>query len=309
VLDQWPAFSVLTFGVAPYEALEREWKWAEEIGFGGVWVPDTFTLQGLADFETWALLAAVARTTRRARIGSLVTVIMARPPALLAASVLTVDHISGGRVRLGIGVGDTPEDADALGLPRWPARERVDRLGEQLEILDRVLRGETVATTGIYYALSGVKPVTPVQRPRPPIVVAAEGPRAMRLAARYADGWVTLAGQPPKEWAGGGGGPISRDQAVAATRDRAERLASAAHDAGRDPRAIRKIALAYRQPVDPLTSLDAFDDFVGAFAAAGIDEFVFYWPPVADLRARHPVAEARRREVERIASARFSSLT
>jgi alkanesulfonate monooxygenase SsuD/methylene tetrahydromethanopterin reductase-like flavin-dependent oxidoreductase (luciferase family) len=234
---------------------------------------------------------------------------MARPPALLAASVLTVDHISGGRVCLGIGVGDTPEDADALGLPRWPARERVDRLGEQLEILDRALRGEPVERTGPYYTVSAMKPATPVQRPRPPIVVAAEGPRAMRLAGRYADGWVTLAGQPPKEWAGGSGAPLSRDQAVAATRDRADRLASAAHDAGRDPRAIRKIALAYRQPVDPLSSLDAFDDFVGAFAAAGIDELVFYWPPVADLRARRPVAEARRREVERIASARFSSLT
>jgi len=306
VPDGWPAFSVLTFGCAPYEALEREWKWAEEIGFGGVWVPDTFALQGLADFETWALLAAVARTTRRVRIGSLVTVIMARAPALLAASVRTVDHISGGRVRLGIGVGDTPEDADALGLPRWPARERVDRLGEQLEILDRLLRGETVARTGTYYAISALQPATPVQRPRTPIVVAAEGPRAMRLAARYADGWVTLAGQPPKEWAGGGGAPLSRDQAVAATRERADRLTSAARDAGRDPRAIRKIALAYRQPVDPLTSLDAFDDFVGAFAAAGIEEFVFYWPPVADLRERRPVTEARRREVERIASARFS---
>jgi alkanesulfonate monooxygenase SsuD/methylene tetrahydromethanopterin reductase-like flavin-dependent oxidoreductase (luciferase family) len=306
VVEGSPAFSVLTFGVAPYEALEREWKWAEEIGFGGIWVPDTFTLQGLADFETWALLAAVARSTHRARIGSLVTVIMARPPALLAAAVLTVDHISGGRVRLGIGVGDTPEDADALGLPRWPPRERVDRLGEQLQILDRLLRGEAVAQAGTYYAISAVQPATPVQRPRPPILVAAEGPRAMSLAARHADGWVTLAGQPPKEWAGGGA-PLGRDQAVAATRERADRLASAARDAGRDPRAIRKIALAYRQPVDPLSSLDAFDDFVGAFAAVGIDEFVFYWPPLADLRASRPVPEARRREVERIASARFSS--
>lgn len=300
-------FSVLTFGVAPYETLEREWRWAEEIGFGGVWVPDTFTLQGLADFETWTLLAAVARATHRVHVGSLVTVIMARHPALLARSILTVDHISGGRVRVGIGVGDTPEDADALGLPRWPPRERVDRLGEQLAILNHLLRGETISKRGTYYSVLAGKPVSPVQIPRPPIIVAAEGPRALLLAARYADGWVTLAGQPPKEWAGGGGGPSSRAQAVVATRERIERLTSAARDAGRDPHAIRKIALAYRQAVDPLTSLDAFDEFVGAFAAAGIEEFVFYWPPVADLRASRPVDDARRRQVERIASARFFS--
>lgn len=299
-----PIFSVLTFGVAPYDALEREWKWAEDVGFAGVWVPDTFTLRGLTDFETWTLLAAIARTTSRARIGSLVTVIMARHPTLLAANALTVDHISGGRVDVGLGVGDTPEDADALGLPRWPARERVDRLGEQLEILDGLLRGQSVTKSGTYYSVAGAAPALPVQQPRPPLIVAAEGPRALALAARYADGWVTLAGQPPKEWAGGGG-TLSRDEAVAATRARVGRLDAAAKDAGRDPQSIRKIALAYRQPVDPLTSLDAFDDFVGAFSTAGVEEFVFYWPPTADLRGRRPVDEARRREVERIAAARF----
>lgn len=300
-----PNFSVLTFGVGPYDTLEREWKWAEDVGFRGIWVPDTFTLRGLTDFETWTLLASIARTTRRARIGSLVTVIMARHPTLLAASALTVDHISSGRVDVGLGLGDTPEDADALGLPRWSPRERVDRLGEQLEILDGLLRGQSVVKSGTYYSVGGAAPARPVQQPRPPIIVAADGPRALALAARHADGWVTLAGQPPRDSAGGWQ-PLSRDEAVAATRARVDRLATAARDAGRDPQAIRKIALAYRQQVDPLTSLDAFDDFVGAFSTAGIQEFVFHWPPTADLRARRPVDEGRRREVERIAAARFS---
>lgn len=299
-----PTFSILTFGVAPYEALEREWRWAEDVGFSGIWVPDTFTLPGLTDFETWTLLAAAARATTRARIGSLVTVIMARHPTLLATSVLTVDHISGGRVELGLGTGDMPSDAEALGLPRWPPRERVDRLGEQLEILDHLLRGESITKSGAYYSVTGAAPARPIQQPRPPIIVAAEGPRALMAAARYADGWVTLAGQPVKD-ASGGGRAVSREEAVATTRERIARLQSAAGAAGRDPAAIRKIALAYRQPVDPLTSLDAFDEFVGAFGSVGVEEFVFYWPPVLDLRARRPVDESRRREVERIAAARF----
>lgn len=169
-----------------------------------------------------------------------------------------------------------------------------------------MLRGETVEKSGAYYSVVRAAPARPVQQPRPPIVVAAEGPRALALAARYADGWVTLAGQPLKGWIRGEQ-PLSRDEAVAATRARVERLAAAMREAGREPDVIRKIAIAYRQPVDPLTSLDAFDDFVGAFSTAGIQELVFYWPPAADLRARRPIDDARRREVERIAAARFST--
>jgi alkanesulfonate monooxygenase SsuD/methylene tetrahydromethanopterin reductase-like flavin-dependent oxidoreductase (luciferase family) len=299
-------FSILTFGVAPYEALEREWRWAEEAGFDGVWVPDSWTLSGLSNFEVWTLLAAVSRVTTRMRVGSLVATIIPRHPTLLAANALTVDHISRGRVELGLGVGDTPEDCDAFGLPRWEARERVDRLTEQLSILDRLLRGEPVEYRGTHYSVSHAQPAEPVQQPRPPIVVAAEGPRAMRLAARYADGWATLAGQPAKVWAGGSGKPSTQSEAVAATRSRVAQVEAFAAEMGRDGEAIRKIALAYRQPVDPLSSIDAFDDFVGSFSGAGIDEFVFYWPPVADLRERRAISDERRREVDRIAAARLA---
>ncbi len=294
-------FGILTFGVAPYADLEREWRWADEIGLDTAWITDTFALPGLSDYEAWTLLAALAGATSRVRIGTLITTLVARHPALLASAALTVDHISGGRLELGIGAGDEPADGDVFGLPRWAPEERLARLDEYVRLLDRLLRGDTVESAGRHYDVTRASLTAPVQRPRPPIVVAAEGPRALLLAARHADGWCTLGGRPTTR-----GQTVSHDDAVGATRARVVRLEQACRDAGRDPAAIRRIVLAFRAPVDPLTSLDAFDDFVGRYAEVGMDEFVFYWPPPSVLREhRRPSAE-QRGQLERIASARFA---
>lgn len=296
-------FGILTFAVAPYEVLEREWRWAEELGFDSAWIPDTWSLGGLYDFEAWTLLAALTRATSRLRTGSLITTIMPRHPSLLAAEVLTVDHLSGGRVELGLGVGDQPADCDVFGLPRWSPGERVSRLEEQLGLLDRLLRGEDVAWEGTYYSVGGVKLTTPVQTPRPPLLVAAEGRRSLRLTARYADGWVTLGGHPPSPWAGGSGRRVSEAEALAGTRERVERLEEYRRELGGG--VIRRVVLAYRQ--NPLSSLGAFDHYVGSYAQVGIDEFVFYWPPVESLREHRDVSAEERQAVERIAEARITT--
>ena len=293
-------FGILTFGVAPYVDLEREWRWAEELGFDAAWVTDTFALPQLSDYEAWTLLGALARATSRLRIGTLITTLVARHPSLLASAALTVDHISGGRLELGIGAGDEPADSDVFGLPRWTPAERLLRLEEYVRSLDRLLRGETVEGTGRQYPVTRASLVGPVQRPRPPIIMAAEGPRAIRLAAQRADGWCTLGGRLATR-----GASVSDQEATSATRARVEELERECRDAGRDPAAIRRIVLAFRAPVDPLSSLDAFDEFVGRYADVGIDEFVFYWPPQAVLRDRGKPSAEQRRDVERIASARF----
>lgn len=76
---------------------------------------------------------------------------------------------------------------------------------------------------------------------------------------------------------------------------------------GRDPALIRRIVLAFRTPVDPLSSLDAFDEFVGRYSELGMNEFVFYWPSPAVLRERHRPSAEQRARFERIASSRFPS--
>ena len=298
---------ILTFGVAPFAAIDQEWRWAEEIGFNNAWIPDTWSIEGFFDFEAWTLLGALARATSRLRIGTLVTTIIPRHPALLAAEVLTVDHLSEGRVELGIGVGDRPADCDVFGVPKWPPAERVARLEDQLMLLDRLLRGETVSRQGVYYSVHATRLNQPVQRPRPPLVVAAEGPRVLRLVARYGDAWSTIGGQPPPAWAGGSGEVVREVEALAATRARVEQLDRYCLELGRDLTSIRRIVLAYRQPVDPLSSLDAFDHFVGSYAEVGIDEFVFYWPPIANLREGRKVSSGQRATVEKIARIRLGS--
>ena len=300
-------FGILTFPVAPFATLEREWRWAEELGFDHAWLPDTWSIKGYADFEAWTVLAALARATSSLRIGTLVTTIIARHPALIAAEALTIDHLSQGRVELGVGVGDRPADCDVFGLPRWPPAERVARLEEQLVLLDRLLRGEAVSRDGTYYTVRAAQLVQPVQRPRPPLVVAAEGRRALRLVARYADAWSTIGGQPPPVWAGGSGQPVSEVEALRATRLRLEQLGRDCMELGRDPVRIRRSVLAYGQPIDPLSSLDAFDHFVGSYAELGIGEFVFYWPPLVNLAERRSISADQRATVERIAGARLAA--
>jgi len=294
-------FGILTFGVAPYADLEHEWRWAEELGLDAAWITDTFAVPGLSDYEAWTTLAALARATTRLRIGTLITTVVARHPSLLASAALTVDHISNGRLELGIGAGDEPADSDVFGLPPWAAGERLERLDEYVRLLDRLLRGDSVASVGRYYPVTRASLVGPVQRPRPPIVVAAEGPRALRLAARHADGWCTLGGRPTTR-----GAHVSDDDAGAATRARVEHLERECRDAGRDPSAVRRVVLAFRAPVDPLSSLDAFDEFVGRYSELGMNEFVFYWPPPTVLRERQRPSAEQRARFEQIASSRFA---
>src|SRR5918998_2586437 len=196
-------FGILSFAKAPFDDLARHWRAAEALGFDSAWVDDDLLTPGYNDFEAWTLLGVLARETARLRIGTLVTEVTFRHPAFLASQALTVDHASGGRVELGIGSGGPPNAYGAFGLEPWPLKERLERLEEQVALLDRLLRGEPVAHEGRYYRAAVEAMPAPVQRPRPPLIVAANGERGLRLAARYADGWNSLGGQPLSTYMGG----------------------------------------------------------------------------------------------------------
>lgn len=298
-------FHILTFPVPPFETIEREWQWAEQVGFDHAWIPETWTMLGRSYLEPWTLLAALARATTSLRLGTLVAIPVSRHPTLLASQALAVDHISNGRVELGIGAGDEPTDSGVFGTAVWPASERVERLEEQLQLLDGLLRGEAITSDGRHYSVTGARLPEPKQRPRPPLVVAAEGSRSMRLVAQYADAWVTLSGQP--QTLERGVPTVSEDEAVSRTRGRVARFESSCRDVGRDPRGIRRIVLAFRRRVDPLSSIDAFDEFVGTYGEMGFGEFVFYWPSSrAMLSERREMSSSERGAVERIAAERFA---
>lgn len=175
---------------------------AERAGWDGVflwdhlqWIPDQ-----LVDVHNpWVLLGAMAQATDRVTLGTLVTPLSRRRPWQVAKELITLDHLSGGRAVLGVGLGETPEsDFAAFGEPAG-ARERAALLDEGLAVLDGLLRGEHVRHDGAQFHLDTRIAPPPVQRPRPKIWVAGVIPnqRPLRRARRYdgvvplkADGWL-----------------------------------------------------------------------------------------------------------------------
>lgn len=241
------------------------------------------------------------------RIGTLVTTIRLRHPTFLAAQVVTLDHVSGGRAAVGIGTGELEQNL-AVGNPPWPAAETMARLEEQAAVLDRLLRGEGIDHAGPAYPTTVPAMPAPITRPRPPLVVAAHGGAGLRVAARHADTWNCLGGQPY------GGGPrptgrhggLSLEEAVAETRRLLERLDAACVEVGRDPATLGRSVLAYRPATDPFDSLAAYDDFVGAYADLGLEELTFYWPTL-DAAFGEPPSAAEEARFERIAAERIGS--
>ena len=298
-------FGIFTFSRVTYAEIASTFRLAEELGFTSSWVNDDLMVPDYADFEPWTLLASLARDTARIRLGTMVTAITFRHPSLLAAQVITLDHISEGRVTLGLGSGGPPHPYGAFGHADWSPRERAERLEEQAAILDALLRGERVSREGRHYPIQDAQLPDPVQRPRPPLVIAAHGERALRVAARYGDGWNTLGGQPFPE----GLDPARRlplAETVSRTRQLSERLDDICAEIGRDPATIQRSVLALCPNPDPFSSLDAFDEYVGGYDAIGIGELIFYWPPVEYAYGqRTPVPAEVQARFERIAAARI----
>jgi F420-dependent oxidoreductase-like protein len=151
-----------------------------------------------AAHDAWTTLAGLAARTTKLRLGSLVSPVTFRHPALLANAVATADHISGGRVELGIGAGWMQEEHDAFGFPFPPLGERVAMLREQIEIVHRLWTEEHVTFEGEHYTLRDCPALPkPVQNPHPPILVGGRAkPGTAIPAALFADEYNTLAGTP-----------------------------------------------------------------------------------------------------------------
>jgi F420-dependent oxidoreductase-like protein len=144
--------------------------------------------------DAWTTLAGLAARTSRIRLGTLVSPATFRHPSVLAKSAATVDHISGGRVELGIGAGWMELEHRAYGFDFPATRERVERFAEQLEIVHRVWTEDAPSFEGRYYRLEECPALPkPVQRPRPPLIVGGSArPGTTRPAARLADEYNTV---------------------------------------------------------------------------------------------------------------------
>jgi alkanesulfonate monooxygenase SsuD/methylene tetrahydromethanopterin reductase-like flavin-dependent oxidoreductase (luciferase family) len=254
----------------PLDALRRRWRDAEACGFDVIWNCDTIVEPDRPRhmmFDGPTTLAMMAAETSRVRVGTLVSSLYFRHPVSLTKAAMTLDRLTDGRVEVGLGVGDPSAGAAAAGVS-WSPAEQVARFAEFVELVDLLLRQEVTTYAGTYYRCEAAETIPlPVQRPRPPITVAAHGPKMLGIAARYADGW--------SSW--GGYGVETEQDFYAVTAQRCARFDELATDAGRDPQGIRHSLVCF-PPLPPWESTEYFTDMIGRFRVLGIDEFVLYWP-------------------------------
>ncbi|EGD53667.1 LLM class flavin-dependent oxidoreductase [Gordonia neofelifaecis] len=255
----------------PWRTARPLWERAEEMGFQHAWTYDHLVWGGLPDsrwFSCIPTLTAAACATSRIALGTYVVSPNFRTPVAFAREVQTLTDISDGRVLLGLGVGGSPDDR-VLGSPPLDARARVDRFQEFSRLLDRTLREDHVDADGVYYGARDMRLVGGEIRSRVPFVLAGNGPRSVRFAARHGDGWVTTGPQTEslEDWFG----TVGRGRAL---------LAETAADA--DRRAPDAYLNLHSSPVNPLESVGRFDEMVGRAADLGFTDVIVHWPRETD---------------------------
>ncbi|HEY2598687.1 MAG TPA: LLM class flavin-dependent oxidoreductase, partial [Candidatus Dormibacteraeota bacterium] len=289
-------FGVLVFQILPFPLVLDDFTFVERAGFDNAWVADHFSWvpqQDLALLEGWTALAALAAGTERIRVGTMITNVATRNPAMLAKQALTVDQISGGRLDMGVGGGFFQREHEFLGIPFLDAKGRAQRLRESVEILDKALRGGRVSFTGEHYHLDDapIQPA-PTQQPRPPLWVAAQGPTSLKTAALFGDTVICM---------GEGDG---LDACVESFRARMARVDQICGEIGRDPASLRRCYFGGFADEPLFASPEVTADFIARLIEASATDFVL---PLANsavpayensLRAH---SMASRKQMERIA--------
>jgi alkanesulfonate monooxygenase SsuD/methylene tetrahydromethanopterin reductase-like flavin-dependent oxidoreductase (luciferase family) len=258
-------FGIVTDQNLPWATLVERWRLFEALGFDSAWDCDHFIQPSRPTgpyFEAWTLLAGLAAVTSRIRLGVLVSSNTFRHPALLAKEAMTVDHISNGRLDVGFGAGWYEPEHPMFGLEFPSPAELVNRYREAVAVVDQLLRNDTSSYQGNVYQLkeATMRP-RPVQQPRPPLVLAAHKPKMLRIVAEYADTWNSFG-------------------TVDEMRQRNQILDEQCAQIDRDPKTIVRslYGWATMMPADPWASTDAFQDMVGRYAEAGVNEFLIDQP-------------------------------
>jgi alkanesulfonate monooxygenase SsuD/methylene tetrahydromethanopterin reductase-like flavin-dependent oxidoreductase (luciferase family) len=269
---------------------------SETLAFDSIWVFDHLLFRRPGEpmagvHEAWTILSALAATTTQAEIGALVMCTAFRNPGLLAKMAAAADEVSGGRLILGLGAGWHEPEFEAFG---YPFDHRVGRFEEALRVITPLLRGDSVTLDGRWHTTHDAVLLPPPGR-RIPVLVAARGPRMLRLTAELADAWnVAWHGHPDERFAT----KLAEMDAALAVAGRAP--ATLTRTSGiivRDPdqrTAADAPAAAFAGPVDELAVV------LDEHAAAGIDHAIVWLEPktprsldrlaeaVAIHRARQP---------------------
>jgi probable F420-dependent oxidoreductase len=246
---------------------------AEQGGLDSVWIADHFLYrdgegQVFGMHDSWTLLSAVAAVTNRVELGNMVLCASFRDPGLTAKMAATLDEVSGGRLTLGVGAGWHDPEYEAFGLP---TDHRVGRFSEWLEIVARLIHGETVTYNGTYYKVHDAN-LAPTPPHRIPILVAGHRPRMMKLTAQWADAWNTA-------WYGA---PSEK------VEDRLQTLAEALQAANRPADTMTKtVGIIVRDPAQPSTDpspnaipVAELPDAITAYEKLGVDHLIISPDPM-----------------------------
>jgi alkanesulfonate monooxygenase SsuD/methylene tetrahydromethanopterin reductase-like flavin-dependent oxidoreductase (luciferase family) len=244
--------------------LQRHWAFFEEVGFDSIWHADHYMRPSVPDhpmIEGWTTLAHLASVTSRVRLGLLVNCNTFRHPPLVAKMAVTVDHISKGRLELGLGTGWWEPEHVAYGVEFPGPKELVDRFEESTELICGLLGNERFTYEGRYYHVHDA-----LFRPGPygekiPVTLGAHGPRMLGIVARHADRWNSYG-------------------TTEEIRERTARLDEACAKIGRDPGEILRSLYGWtlKLGADPWSSPEAFRDIVGRYTEVGIREFLMEAP-------------------------------
>jgi probable F420-dependent oxidoreductase len=259
---------------------------AEEVGFDSVWVGDHLLYradgrEARGPWDAWSVLAAIAGTTERVRLGPLVACTAFAAPGLLARKAAAVQEISGGRLVLGLGAGWNETEFRAFGVP---FDHRASRFAESFEIIRRLLAGERVTYQGRFERVRDAV-LLPMPPTRPPLMIGSTGERVLRTALPHADAWniwYDLYGNTPEGFAA-----------------ESARISGLVREAGRRPSDVVRSATVFvaldrsghdrphTRDVRPLTgSPPAIADGLAELAAAGADEAILVVSPISEHAIR-----------------------
>lgn len=270
-----------------WERDRRRWRRAEDYGFDNAWLFDHLAWRELADkpwHATIPTLVAAALETSKIRIGPLVATPNFRHPVPFAKELMTLDVISGGRLTLALGAGAPGFDAAVLGQVELTQPQRQERFAEFLTLLAAQLANTEVSCSGQWYdAVAARTHPGTVQRPRPPMLFAANGSRGLRVVATSVqhpgDGWVTVGPRnsktPDEQWW----------SSVTATVQKMDAVCAALADERQQPVASFDRLLYLGARTSQMTSIEQVRHHVGRAVELGFTDVALVWP-----RADGPLA-------------------
>lgn len=243
------------------------WIEADRGGFwDGVWLNDHFyppkSPAEVPIFESWSLLAGLACVTDRLRFGNMVTANTFRHPVVVAKMAATIDHMSAGRLDIGIGTGWHEGEHLAYGIPLPPLTDRFDMLDETFAVIDGLMTNPVFSFEGKHHRIQAARfEPKPIQKPRPPFVIGGGGMnRTLPLAAKWADHWNFP--------------DFDRDLDAFAVR--VKRLRSLCLEIGRDPAEI-EISAQFRYD-----NLAEIPELIEGYRSAGADQILVSFSPPGD---------------------------